>query len=147
MILEADEQSIGYHSDGYSTVIFVPAAARPRKRYWRDAVSVLALACCAVPVFAADIVPSPGSNLNSVVVTGKRIPVPDAEVKERVETAMRSDPYFPDEHVTVTIKDGVVTLHGFIYDEWDLRVAMRIARKIPGVKRVVNDLEIELGGE
>ena len=108
---------------------------------------MLTLACCAVPLFAADIVPSPGSNLNSVVVTGKRIPVPDAEVKERVETAMRSNPYFPDEHVTVTIKDGVVTLHGFIYDEWDLRVAMRIARRTPGVKRVINDLEIELGGE
>ncbi len=116
--------------------------------FLRNRMVILAgLACCTTAVFAADIVPSPGSNLNSVVVTGKRIPVPDAEVKDRVETAMRSDPFFPDEHVTVTIKDGVVTLHGFIYDEWDLRVAMRIARKIPGVKRVINDLEIELGGE
>jgi hypothetical protein len=111
------------------------------------AVCVLAVACCAVPVFAADVLPSPGSNLNSIVVTGKRIPESDAEVKEQVETAMRSNPYFPDEHVTVTIKDGVVTLHGFIYDEWDLRVAMRIARRTHGVKRVINDLEIELGGE
>jgi osmotically-inducible protein OsmY len=38
-------------------------------------------------------------------------------------------------------------LHGIVFDEWDLRVAKRIARKVPGVKRVINDLEIELGGE
>jgi hypothetical protein len=105
------------------------------------------LAWCTTPAYAADTAPAPRSNLNSVVVTGKRLSVPDLELQDQVESAMRSNPYFPDEHVTVTIKDGVVTLHGFIYDEWDLRVAMRIARKIPGVKRVVNDMEIVLGGE
>jgi hypothetical protein len=36
---------------------------------------------------------------------------------------------------------------GMVFDDWDLRNAMRIARKIPGVRRVVNDLEIKLGGE
>jgi hypothetical protein len=114
----------------------------------RNLMVILAgLASCTTPIFAADVPPSPGSKLNSIVVTGKRIPESDAEVKEQVESAMRSNPYFPDEHVTVTIKDGVVTLHGFIYDEWDLRVAMRIARRTLGVKRVINDLEIELGGE
>jgi osmotically-inducible protein OsmY len=105
------------------------------------------LAWCTPPVSAADVVQAPRGNLNSVVVTGQRISVPDLELQDQVESAMRSNPYFPDEHVTVTIKDGVVTLHGIIYDEWDLRVAMRIARRIPGVKRVVNDLEIVLGGE
>jgi hypothetical protein len=149
VILEADEQSARYHSDGHSTVIFIPTAARPRKRYWRSAVELLAgLAYCALPVFAADVVPqTPDTKLNTVVVTGTRPTVPDAEVKEQVETAMRSDPYFPDEHVTVTIKDGVVTLHGIVFDEWDLRVAKRIAKRIPGVRRVINDLEINLGGE
>jgi osmotically-inducible protein OsmY len=47
----------------------------------------------------------------------------------------------------VTIKNGVVTLHGMVFDDWDLRSAMRIAKRLPGVKRVVNDLEIKLGGE
>jgi hypothetical protein len=135
------------HGDGYSTLIFAASAAPARHQYWRNAVSALTVACCAIPAFAADIVPSPGSNLNNIVVTGKRPALPDLELQEQVETAMQSDPFFPDEHVSVTIKDGVVTLHGFIYDEWDLRVAMRIARKVPGVKRVINDLEIELGGE
>jgi osmotically-inducible protein OsmY len=49
--------------------------------------------------------------------------------------------------VTVTIKDGAVTLSGMVFDDWDLRTARRIAKRIPGVKRVINDLEIKLGGE
>ena len=37
--------------------------------------------------------------------------------------------------------------HLGVFDDWDLRAAMRIAKKMPGVKQVVNDLEIKLGGE
>jgi osmotically-inducible protein OsmY len=66
-------------------------------------------------------------------------------VQQHVETAMQSDRYFLDEHVTVTVKDGVVMLTGIVFDEWDLRTARRIAKRIPGVKRVVNDLELVLG--
>jgi hypothetical protein len=135
------------HGDGNSTVIIAATAEPPRTGHCRNAVSALMMACCAIPALAADLVPSPGSDLNHIVVTGKRPAVPDLELQEQVETALRSNPFFPDEHVSVTIKDGVATLHGFIYDEWDLRTAMRLARKIPGVKRVINDLEIELGGE
>src|ERR1700676_4095228 len=108
---------------------------------------VAGLACYAIPAFAADVVQPPGGKLNSVVVTCKRPSVSDSELQEQVETALRNDPYVPDQHVTVTIKDGGVTLHGFIFDEWDLRVVKRIARKTPGVRRVIDYLEIELGGE
>jgi osmotically-inducible protein OsmY len=85
--------------------------------------------------------------IHTVVVTGKRLSVPDFELKEEVETALRSDRYFLDEHVTVTVKDGIATLHGIVYDDWDLRIAIRIASRIRGVKRVIDDLEIKLGGE
>jgi len=83
----------------------------------------------------------------TIVVTANKPAAPDAEVKQQIETAMRSDRYFYDEHVAVTVKDGVVTLRGIVFDPWDLRTARRIAKRIPGVKRVVNDLELELGGE
>jgi osmotically-inducible protein OsmY len=87
--------------------------------------------------------------LDTIVVTAKKHmePVADEEVKREVETALHSDPFFYDEHVSVTIDNGVVTLHGIVFDDWDLRSAMRIAKRMPGVKRVVNDLEIKLGGE
>ena len=110
--------------------------------------TLLGWTCCAIPVCADEVGGSPAT-LDAIVVTGRKIQeaVPDAEVKQRVETAMRSDQYFYDEHVTITIKDGVVTLHGIVFDDWDLRTARRIAKRIPGVKRVINDLEMELGGE
>jgi osmotically-inducible protein OsmY len=52
-----------------------------------------------------------------------------------------------DEGVFVTVSNGIATLHGIVFDDWDLRNAIRLSRRIPGVKRVVNDLEIKLGGE
>ncbi len=95
---------------------------------------------------AADAEPrKPEHTLDSIVVTAKRLA--DEQVKMQVEEALHTDPYFYDGHVTVTIKDGVVTLSGVVFDEWDLRAAKRIAKRIAGVRRVVNDLEIELGGE
>jgi osmotically-inducible protein OsmY len=68
-------------------------------------------------------------------------------LKEQVETVLHDDPYFYDEHVTVTLRNGVATLQGIVFDDWDLRNAIRLARRVPGVKRVINDLEIKLGGE
>jgi len=114
------------------------------KRLCRECAAIFAaLACGAFPVCAGEAAAPP---LKTVVVTGKMI-VPDAEVKKQVETAMRSDPYFYDGHVTVTIKNGVVTLQGMVFDEWDLRAATRISKKVAGVKRVINELDIKLGGE
>jgi osmotically-inducible protein OsmY len=88
----------------------------------------------------------PAKSLDTILVTAQRRAA-DEEVRGQVESALHADPFFNDEHVTVTIKNGVVTLHGIVFDEWDLRVVKRIARRIPGVRRVVDDLEIKLGGE
>jgi len=87
--------------------------------------------------------------LSEVVVTAKRQPDPaaDARLQVQVETALAADAYFNSAHVSVTVVNGVATLHGIIFDDWDLRNAIRISRRIPGVRRVVNDLEIKLGGE
>ena len=88
----------------------------------------------------------PAKSLDTILVTAQR-QAADEEVRGQVESALHADLFFNDEHVTVTIKNGVVTLHGIVFDEWDLRVVKRIARRIPGVRRVVDDLEIKLGGE
>jgi hypothetical protein len=87
--------------------------------------------------------------LAEIVVTAKRRPEPvaDEELTKRVEAVLHDDPFFYDAHVTVTVKNGVARLQGIVFDEWDLRQAIRLARRAVGVKRVVNDLEIKLGGE
>jgi BON domain len=108
-----------------------------------------ALVCWTASVSADSATAPAAGSLEPIVVTAKRriVILPDEVLKEQVETVLHDDPYFYDEHVTVTIRNGVATLQGIVFDDWDLRDAIRLARKVPGVKRVVNDLEIKLGGE
>jgi BON domain len=73
-------------------------------------------------------------------------PIADDKLRKRVEDALHSDPYFYDEHVTVSIEGGAVALHGFVSSAWDLRDAIRIASKAAGDRRVIDNLSIELGG-
>ena len=73
-------------------------------------------------------------------------PVADEDLRRRVEAALHSDPYFYDEHVTVSVDKGHVLLSGFVSSEWDLLDAMRIARKAAGNGRVSENLSINLGG-
>jgi osmotically-inducible protein OsmY len=70
----------------------------------------------------------------------------DEELRERVQAALHSDPFFYDEHVTVSVENGNVVLQGFVSGPWDLLDAIRIARKAAGGGRVIDDLEILLGG-
>jgi osmotically-inducible protein OsmY len=113
-------------------------------------ISILAFFGCAGALARADgIAKLADTRLDAIVVTAKKRPdaAADEKVKRQVEAALHSDPFFYDEHVTVTAINGVITLEGMVFDDWDLRNAMRISRKIPGVRRVINNLEIKLGGE
>jgi osmotically-inducible protein OsmY len=70
----------------------------------------------------------------------------DQQLKEDVESALSSDPYFYGAHVITTVEHGSVVLRGFVFSDWDLRDAIRIATKAAGGRRVVDDLSIEVGG-
>jgi osmotically-inducible protein OsmY len=95
----------------------------------------------------ADPLGSQADRLDPIVVTAKKRQdrVADEVLTKNVQVALHSNPYFNDEHVTVTIKNGVVTLEGIVYDDWDVRTAIRIARKIAGVRRVVTDFYVPDG--
>jgi osmotically-inducible protein OsmY len=103
---------------------------------------------CLATLAGAQTAPNTG-RLEPIVVTAKRRSdgVADEKMKKQVEEALHSDPFFYDEHVTVTIENGVATLRGMVFDDWDMRQAIRISRRIAGVKRVINDLDIESGGD
>jgi osmotically-inducible protein OsmY len=70
----------------------------------------------------------------------------DHQLQQRVKTALHTDPYFYDEHVTVSVENGDVVLRGFVSSDWDIRDALRIAGKAAGGRRVIDDLSIKLGG-
>jgi len=60
--------------------------------------------------------------------------------------ALHTDPYFYDRHVTVSVENGAVVLRGFVFSDWGLRDAIRIAKRAAGDTPVVDNLWIKLGG-
>jgi osmotically-inducible protein OsmY len=107
----------------------------------------LGLACWATSVSAGAAATPPAGRLDTVVVTAQKKwdPAVDEKLTQQVAAALHNDRYFLDEHVTVTVKNGVAYLEGIVFDDWDVRVARRIARKIPGVRRVVTDFYVPDG--
>ncbi len=70
----------------------------------------------------------------------------DQQLKNDVDNALSSDPYFYGAHVSVSVRNGTVVLRGFVFSDWDLRDAIRIATRAAGGRRVVDDLTIEVAG-
>jgi len=70
----------------------------------------------------------------------------DEQLRERVKAALHADRYFLDRHVEVSVKDGVVVLSGLVFSDWDMRDALRIARRAAGDNLVVNSLTLVQGG-
>jgi osmotically-inducible protein OsmY len=113
----------------------------------------LGLAVCglgglATPVHAQNAVSPPASQSDSVALpaTPGAAVLADVELEKRVKAALHADPYFYDEHVTVSVEQGAVVLRGFVFGDWDLRDALRIASKAAGDRRVVDNLSIKQGG-
>ena len=68
------------------------------------------------------------------------------ELLKRVTAALHTAPYFYDRHVTVSIEGDSVVLRGFVFSDWDLIEALRIAKKAAGDRSVIDDLSIKEGG-
>lgn len=135
------------HLSTTSTIMSYPTKSQRSGRILLGAMAVFA-SCVAFQVGAQDL----ASLTERPAVTAKPTPpaVPESPANEarrlRVETALRDDPYFNDTHVTVSLRNGVVVLQGFVSSEWDLIHAIRIAKSAAGDGRVVDDLYLELGG-
>jgi hypothetical protein len=106
------------------------------------------LACCVGSVIADESSRPTRGSLAEVIVRGKRIPerVPDEELTRRVEVALQSNPYLYLEHVTIRTINGVVHLEGSVSEDSDLLDVLRYARKVPGVRRIVNELDLDSPG-
>jgi len=70
----------------------------------------------------------------------------DRALAGRVEAALRADPYVDVDHVTVDADRGVVTLSGLVGDESDWRRTLQICAVVPGVLRVIDQLELIIYG-
>ena len=101
-----------------------------------------ALLCCSPPVRAEDPDPNAVRKLETIVVKDKAwTAAANEKLRMEVQTALHDDAICYDYHITVVVKDGVVTLTGFVVDHKDLVDAVRVSKKIPGVKKVQIELD------
>jgi osmotically-inducible protein OsmY len=68
----------------------------------------------------------------------------DEEIKRDVEEELRWDPDVDESDIAVAVKDGVVTLSGFVRSYGQKRAAEAAVKRVAGVLAVANDLEVRL---
>jgi osmotically-inducible protein OsmY len=68
----------------------------------------------------------------------------DAEIDRDVKEELKWDPDLDATDIAVTVKDGVVTLAGFVRSYAEKYEAESAAKRVAGVRGVANDLEVRL---
>jgi osmotically-inducible protein OsmY len=70
----------------------------------------------------------------------------DQEIQEDVVTELKWDARLQPNEITVMVRDGVVTLAGWVDSFTKKWAAERSVHRINGVRAVVNDVEVRLPG-
>jgi osmotically-inducible protein OsmY len=84
-----------------------------------------------------------GLALQTLCVAKDPPPVTDDTITDQVRIKLASDPIVKGGALQVDVKQGVVTLSGAVELDKQKDKAEKIARKVKGVKQVVNNLEIK----
>jgi len=67
----------------------------------------------------------------------------DAATATRVEAALAAQTQLFARDIVVSVNDGVVNLSGMAWSSDDIETAQRVARAVPGVKSVSNQISLE----
>jgi osmotically-inducible protein OsmY len=68
----------------------------------------------------------------------------DDLIREDVLFELKWDPRLTSNDIAVAVKDGVVTLSGFVPSYWEKDSAEKAVKRVYGVKGVANDIEVKL---
>ena len=68
----------------------------------------------------------------------------DQDIRRDVEAELVWEPDIQSTDIAVKVKDGIVTLAGFVRNYSEKYEAERVAKRVLGVKAVVNDLVVKL---
>ena len=69
----------------------------------------------------------------------------DSLIRDDVLFELKWDPMITSTDIAVAVKDGVVTLSGYVSSYWEKDAAEKAAKRVYGVKAVANDVEVKLG--
>ena len=68
----------------------------------------------------------------------------DNAIRDDVQFELKYDPKISSTDIGVAVKDGVVTLTGYVSSYWEKDAAEKAAKRVYGVRAVANDLQIKL---
>ncbi len=68
----------------------------------------------------------------------------DSEIQRDIEDELRWDPSLENDDIAVSVRDGVVTLAGYVKSYLDKWHAERVASGVKGVKAIADDLSVKL---
>jgi osmotically-inducible protein OsmY len=68
----------------------------------------------------------------------------DSQIQKDIIDELKWEPSLQDEDIGVAVRDGVVTLAGFVDSYANKWRAERVASRVKGVKALANDLEVKL---
>src|SRR5262245_34043174 len=68
----------------------------------------------------------------------------DDDIRDSVLLELEWDPRIISNDVAVAVKDGVVTLSGFVHSYWEKDAAEKAAKRVYGVRGIANDIEVKL---
>jgi osmotically-inducible protein OsmY len=68
----------------------------------------------------------------------------DNDIQKDVVAELKAEPNLRNDDIAVGVRDGVVTLAGYVDSYADKWRAEQVASKVKGVKAVVNELEVKL---
>lgn len=66
----------------------------------------------------------------------------DGEIHDHVRLKLAGDRDVRGTQIQVEVKDGVVTLKGQVHSEKARKRAAKLAKKVKGVKKVINELTV-----
>ena len=69
--------------------------------------------------------------------------ISDNEIYDKVIRKLATDPVVKGGALEVEVRDGVVTLRGKVREEKQKKKAQRLAEKVKGVAKVINELVVE----
>ena len=68
----------------------------------------------------------------------------DAEIQKDIADALKWEPSLRDDDIAIAVRDGVVTLAGYVDSYFDKWRAERAIENVAGVKAIANDLNVVL---
>lgn len=70
----------------------------------------------------------------------------DEQLQQKVQDELHRAPRLDVSDIGVTVEQGIVTLKGYVPDAAQLGAASAAVHRVPGVRAIVDDLEVRPGG-